>query len=287
MLYFLLFLIKLKKINCNGKLLSYEKPLIMGVLNITPDSFYADSRAIVKDILLKKTAQFIQQGVDIIDIGAVSTRPNAKKYASENEEIDRISTALDILTKEFPKLTFSCDTFRAKVVDIVVKNYRIAIINDISGGTFDHDLLKTVIKWQVPYVLSHTKGDLTSMHLKTNYTNFIAELLYFFSEKIAELRSMGLNDIIIDPGFGFAKTIDQNFELLKKIAYLRTFDCPIMVGLSRKSMFYKTFNTTPEESLNGTSVANFFALQGGAKIIRVHDVKEAKETSAIFNKLHI
>ena len=257
----------------------------MGVLNVTPDSFYASSRATFKDEILRKTAQFLSQGTDIIDIGAVSTRPNAEKYASVDEEIERITLVFELIIKEFPKLTISCDTFRAKVVDFVVQNYNVAIINDISGGSFDPQMFDTIAKLKVPYVLMHTKGRLETMHKETNYNDIRTEMASYFSVKIAELRQKGVNDIIIDPGFGFAKTVDQNFELLKRISYLRNFDCPIMVGMSRKSMFYKTFNTTPEESLNATSVSNFHALQSGANILRVHDIKEAKETIKLYQKV--
>lgn len=259
--------------------------MVMGVLNVTPDSFYASSRTVFKDEILRKTAQFLEQGIDIIDIGAVSTRPNAEEYASEGEEIERISMAFELIIKEFPKLTTSCDTFRAKVVDLVVQNYNVALINDISGGAFDPKMFDTIARLQVPYVLMHTKGKLDTMHKETKYDDFMKELVLFFSVKLKELRTRGINDIIIDPGFGFAKTIDQNFELLKRISYLRNFECPIMVGLSRKSMFYKTFDTTPEESLSATSVSNFHALKYGANILRVHDVKEAKETIELYRKV--
>lgn len=267
--------------------MSFNTPLVMGVLNVTPDSFYASSRATLKDEILHKTAQFLNQGVDIIDIGAVSTRPNTDKYASESEEIDRITIALELIKKEFPKLVISCDTFRAKVADFVIQNYDVAIINDISGGTFDLDMFTIIAKFQVPYVLMHTKGTLYTMHKETNYQDLISEMILFFATKIQELRKLGINDIIIDPGFGFAKTLEQNFELLKRISYLRNFDCPIMVGLSRKSMFYKTFNTSPEESLNATSVSNLHVLQSGANILRVHDVKEAKETIELYKKITV
>jgi dihydropteroate synthase len=259
----------------------------MGVLNVTPDSFFASSRATIKDEILHKTTQFLNQGVDIIDIGAVSTRPNTDKYASEGEEIDRITIALELIKKEFPNLIISCDTFRAKVVEIAIQNYDVAIINDISGGTFDPKMLETIAKFQVPYVLMHTKGTLYTMHQETNYQDLISEMMLFFATRIQALRKIGVNDIIIDPGFGFAKTLDQNFELLKRISYLRNFECPIMVGLSRKSMFYKTFNTSPEESLNATSVSNLHVLQSGANILRVHDVKEARETIELYRKMKI
>lgn len=277
----------MKTLTCNGKLLSFNTPLVMGVLNVTPDSFYASSRATFKDEILHKTAQFLNQGVDIIDIGAVSTRPNTDKYASESDEIERITIALELIKKEFPKLVISCDTFRAKVAELVIQNYDVAIINDISGGTFDPNMLEIIAKFQVPYVLMHTRGNLYTMHKEIDYQDFISEMLLFFATKIEELRMMGINDIIIDPGFGFAKTLDQNFELLKRISYLRNFECPIMVGLSRKSMFYKTFNTSPEESLNATNVSNLHVLQSGANILRVHDVKEAKETIELYKKMSI
>ncbi len=283
--YFLLFAKKLKTLNCNGKLLPLKNPLIMGVLNVTPDSFYSNSRTVLKDEILQKTAEFLKQGVDIIDVGAISTRPNADKYASESQELDRISMALELITKEFPKLTTSCDTFRAKVAEFVVQNYNVALINDISGGTFDPRMYDTIARLQVPYVLMHIKGTLELMHHEIRYDNFMKELIAYFSKKINLLKFKGINDIIIDPGFGFAKSIDQNFELLKRISYLRNFECPIMVGMSRKSMFYKTFKTTPEESLNATSVSNFHALQSGANILRVHDIKEAKETVDLFKKI--
>lgn len=266
-------------------LLSVKNPLIMGILNVTADSFYAASRATLKDDILHKTAQLIKEGADIIDIGAVSTRPNTTNFTSESEEMDRICAALELLIKEFPKLTISCDTFRAKVADFVIENYNVSIINDISGGAFDASMYEIIAKRQVSYVLMHTRGELSSMHYQYNYSNIVLEICQFFSERVRQLRLLGVNDIIIDPGFGFAKTIDQNFELLKRISYLRNLDCPILVGLSRKSMFYKTFNTSPEDSLNATTVGNMLALQSGASILRVHDVKAAKETIELYSKM--
>jgi len=257
----------------------------MGVLNVTPDSFYIASQSNNKNEILQKLDQFIAHGVDIIDIGAVSTRPNAKVYTSESEEINRITNALEIIKKEYPQLIISCDTFRAKVAELVVQNYGVSIINDISGGTFDPLMFETVAKLKVPYILMHTKGTLQTMHKETTYEDLLSDILLFFSMMIQKLRMIGVNDIIVDPGFGFAKTVNQNFELLKRISYLRDFECPILVGLSRKSMFYKTFNTTPEESLNATNVSNFHALQSGANILRVHDVKEAKETIELYQKI--
>lgn len=269
--------------NCNGQLISQSTPLVMGILNITPDSFYTQSRVGAdKDILLR-VEQMIGEGVDIIDVGAVSTRPFAKEYASEEEELKRIVPAVKGIKKKFPQVLLSVDTFRSRVAKEMIVNYNVGLINDISGGTLDEKMFNVVASLQVPYILTHFRGEnLQSMPHATQYDDLMADTLRFFSYKIQQLSALGVNDIIIDPGFGFSKTIEQNYELLHKISYFSVLNKPIMVGLSRKSMLYKVLENTPEECLGATTVVNSIALMGGASILRVHDVKEAKEAIKIF-----
>jgi dihydropteroate synthase len=269
--------------NCNGQLISKSTPLVMGILNITPDSFYTQSRVgDDKDILLR-VEQMIGEGVDIVDVGAVSTRPFAKEYASEEEEFKRIIPAVKEIKKRFPQLLLSVDTFRSRVAKEMVVNYNVGLINDISGGTLDEKMFNVVASLQVPYILTHFRGEhLQSMAQATQYKDLMADILTFFSQKIQQLSALGVNDIIIDPGFGFSKTIEQNYELLHKLSFFSVLDKPIMVGLSRKSMLYKVLENTPEECLGATTVVNSIALMEGVSILRVHDVKEAKEAIKIF-----
>jgi dihydropteroate synthase len=257
----------------------------MGILNVNNDSFFASSRASQKDDILEKTTQFIQNKVDIIDVGAVSTRPDVNVITSESEETDRLSFALECIRADFPQLIISCDTFRAKVAKSVVENYGVSIINDISGGSFDREMIRTIAQLKVPYVIMHNAISLEKMHVKSESCDILADLNSYFVDKIKILKQNGIHDIIIDPGFGFAKTITQNYSILKRISYLRMLDCPILVGLSRKSMFYKKFGTSPEDALVATNVAQFYALTQGANILRVHDVREARETVQLFEML--
>ncbi|MFY7810732.1 MAG: dihydropteroate synthase [Flavobacterium sp.] len=272
-------------INCKGNLIDLSNPKIMGILNLTPDSFFDGGKNFNIDIAIKNVSKMLEEGADFIDIGAYSSRPNAVNI-SVNEEIDRLIPVLIELNKTFPKAHFSIDTFRSEVAEIALENGA-CMINDISGGSLDQKMFEIIAKFQVPYVMMHLVGTPQNMTQNTAYQNLITEILFYFSEKINIARTYNINDIIIDPGFGFSKTIDQNFELLQNMKLLEMCNLPILAGISRKSMIYKTLETTPEFALNGTTALNMTALQNGANILRVHEVKEAKECITLFNKLQI
>jgi dihydropteroate synthase len=272
---------KALQINLNDKLIDLSTPIVMGILNTTPDSFFKGSRFVSDKGILKCVEKIIAEGGSLIDIGGYSTRPQAEVVTDE-EEIRRVSEALEIILKKFPDVYISVDTFRSTVVREVVKNYKVAMINDIGGGTLDPLMFETIADLKVAYVLMHTRGTPQTMQSKTEYDDLIADIFRFLEKRIAQLKLFGVNDIIIDPGFGFAKTGDQNFELLKKLSYFKELNVPILAGLSRKSMIYKLLNTDAEGALNGTTAANMLALLGGASILRVHDVKEAFQTIEIY-----
>jgi dihydropteroate synthase len=274
---------KIFTLNCKGKLLTLEKPVVMGVVNFTPDSFFEGSRMTDEKIYLSRVEQMLKDGATIIDIGGQSTRPNAELISAE-EELKRVIIPLQNLKKEFPDSIFSIDTFYAKVAQEAVFNGA-SMLNDISNGSIDSRMLATVADLQVPYVLMHSKGTPQNMQQMSDYENVSNEVFEFFKQKIDELKQLKIQDVIIDVGFGFAKTIEQNFELMKNISDFKVFEKPMMVGVSRKSMIWKTLKTTPEKSLNGTTALNMFALKQGAKILRVHDVKEAIETIELFYHL--
>ncbi len=269
---------------CKGNLIDVAEPKIMGIVNVTPDSFFAQSRCNTEALLIDAVKKMVDEGADFIDVGACSTRP-AGVQPSEDEEISRIDFALEILSNQFPDVFFSVDTYRSKVAEIAVEKYGVSIINDISGGMADKNMFKTVAQLGVVYILSHINGTPQDIISNANYPKgLINEIIEYFAIKIQELKLLGVNDIILDPGFGFSKTVDQNFELLGNLKNLDIFGFPIMVGLSRKSMIWKTLNTTPENALNGTTVANTIALMNGAKILRVHDVKQAREAIELCKK---
>ncbi len=267
-------------ININGTLLDLQKPCVMGILNITPDSFYAESRKTIERDIVSRARQILEEGGTIIDVGAYSTRPGAEEV-SEEEEMKRLHKALGLLRKELPDAIVSVDTFRADVAKMCVEEYGVGIVNDISGGTMDNRMFETVAKLNVPYVLTHIKGTPQDMQDEPHYDDLIREVFLYFSEKINRLHDMGLNDIILDPGFGFGKTLAHNYELMSNLQMFREFEVPILVGISRKSMIYKLLDTTPQEALNGTTALNTIALLKGANILRVHDVKAAAEVVAI------
>ncbi|MGO1584873.1 dihydropteroate synthase [Mesonia sp.] len=262
-------------INCNGKLISLESPKIMGILNLTPDSFFDGGKYKKEKEILQQTEKMLQEGAFCIDVGAYSSKPNAKNVSTE-EELQRLLPIVQLLTQEFPDIILSIDTFRSEVAKSAIDNGA-AMINDISGGNLDEQMMKTVGELKVPYILMHMRGNPQTMQSLTQYDDLLQDLVYYFSEKVAQARSFGINDIILDPGFGFAKTTHQNFELLKNMKILEVLELPLLAGLSRKSMIYKTLDISAKEALNGTSVLNVLALQQGAKILRVHDVKEARE----------
>lgn len=273
-----------QSINVNGELMYFSTPKVMGILNATPDSFYSGSRKTTESEIHLRIEQILSEGADIIDIGGYSSSPGAQDVSSE-EEMNRLSRALNIIRKEYPKAIVSVDTFRSEIAKACVEEYGVAIINDISGGMIDSKMFETAGKLRVPYILSHIKGTPSTMSTLCNYQDLMKEIVLYFSQKIHALRQEGVNDIIIDPGFGFAKNVEQNYSLMKNLEVLKLFDSPILVGISRKTMIYKLLNITPENSLNGTTVLNTFALLHGASILRVHDVKEAVESIKIIQKL--
>lgn len=264
-----------KTIKLKGNLVDLTKPVAMGILNITPDSFYDGGKYHSQAQILRQTEKMLSEGATIIDIGGYSTRPYADDIA-EKEEKKRILNAIHLLLKHFPNILISVDTFRASVAEAAVGEGA-CMINDISGGNLDENMFATVAKLQVPYILMHSRGTPQTMMTMTDYKNLLVDVMTYFHQKVATLRSLGVEDIIIDLGIGFAKTQEQNFELLKNLAIFRLLNVPILVGVSRKSLIYKTLQITPEEALNGTTVLNSLALLNGASILRVHDVKEAAQ----------
>lgn len=261
--------------NCRGRLLAAEHPLVMGIINSTPDSFYAGSRFTGTDAVLAHCEHMLQEGADIIDIGGQSTRPGSVPVNAE-EELQRVLPGIEAIHRQFPGAFISIDTYYAVVAREAVAAGA-SIVNDISAGSLDSDLLPAVASLGVPYVLMHMQGKPATMHTQPHYENVTREVLDFFIERTAALRNAGIKDLIIDPGFGFGKSIAHNFELLRNLSVLQMTGCPVMAGLSRKSTIYKTLQVSPEETLNGTTVLNTIALMNGASILRVHDVKQARE----------
>lgn len=270
-------------INCRGKLLDLAQPKVMGILNVTPDSFYDRSRISSEADLYEKVQTMLDQGADMIDLGGYSTRPNAD-FVTQDQEIDRVVPTVKFLMAHFPDLIISVDTFRSDVAARSI-DAGASIINDISAGSLDGQMLNTIAKFQVPYIMMHMLGDFATMHQKHDYENIIKEMLLFFAERIQLARQLGINDLILDPGFGFSKSLDDNFQVLNQLADLSMTDLPILVGVSRKSMICRTLDVNPAEALNGTSVINTLALTKGAKILRVHDVREAKQCVALYQKM--
>lgn len=274
----------MKTINCNGKLLNLETPQVMGILNVTPDSFYSESRKQSDKEIEKRALQIIEQGATILDIGAYSSRPGADDI-SEEEEMTRLRKGLEVIKRTVPNCLISVDTFRADVAKMCVEEYGVGIINDIAAGELDDKMFKTVSELNVPYIIMHMKGNPRNMQDSPHYDDIISEEILYFGKKINTLHDLGVNDIIIDPGFGFSKTIEHNYQLLSHMEDLKELGLPILVGVSRKSMIYKLFGTTPQEALNGTTVINTIALTKGANILRVHDVRECVEAVRIFQQL--
>jgi dihydropteroate synthase len=271
-------------LNCSGKLVDLSIPKVMGILNITPDSFYDGGRYDTEDKILLRITKMISEGADIVDIGGMSTRPGSGSVP-EKEEIRRIIPAIKLIRKHFPEVLISVDTYRANVARIAVKDYSVNIINDISGGEMDINMFKTIADLRIPYVIMHMRGSPLNMQTQTNYNDILAEMIDYFSLRIDKLKSMGVTDLIIDPGFGFSKTIDQNFFIMKNLGSFRLFELPLMTGISRKSMIYRTLGTDSEGSLNGTIVLNTVALLNGADMIRVHDVQAAVQAITLLEKL--
>lgn len=269
-------------LNCRGRLLTAEGPLIMGILNLTPDSFYEGSRFDAANVLAQ-AEKMLREGADILDIGAQSTRPGAEML-TEEEELSRLNGVINALIREFPEAIISIDTFYSRVA-LECITVGAAIINDISGGEIDKEMIPVIAQLGAPYICMHMRGTPQTMVQLNDYNNVTRSVLDYFIVKIEECRLAGIKDVIIDPGFGFSKNISQNFELLKNLQMLKMLDKPILVGLSRKSTVYKTLDITPEEALNGTTVMNTIALMNGANILRVHDVRQAKECITLLGRL--
>lgn len=270
-------------INCKGTLVDLTKPKVMGILNVTPDSFFDGGKYKSERDILKQAEKMLNEEAAFIDVGSYSSRPGAK-HISEEEELQRMLPVVELLIKNFPEIIISIDSFRSRVVEESV-NAGAAIINDISGGMMDEQMFKTVAKLQVPYIMMHMKGTPQNMQQNPQYENVVTEVISFFAEQLFKLRKLKVNDVIIDVGFGFGKTLDQNYELLKKLSLFKSLDAPILTGVSRKSMLYKLLGVTPKEALNATTVANTVALLNGTHILRVHDVKEAVEAVKIVEQL--
>lgn len=271
-------------INCNGKLIDLTTPKVMGILNLTPDSFYDGGAHPHEADILRHVESMLEQGADFIDIGAYSSRPNAV-HITETEELQRLLSIITLLTKTFPDILISVDTFRSEVAKQAV--YAGAcMVNDISAGKMDKQMLQTIADLKTPYIMMHMKGTPQNMQEHTNYSHLIKEMRYYFSERLAAARALGIIDIIIDPGFGFSKTLAQNYEVLKNLELFGIFEKPILVGISRKSMIYKPLHTTAAQALNGTTILNTVALQKNTSILRVHDVREAKECIDLMQQLN-
>jgi dihydropteroate synthase len=267
-------------INVNGSLLDLSQPRVMGILNVTPDSFYAGSRTQTEAEIVRRVKQIVSEGAAIIDIGAYSSRPNADNV-SVREEMERLRMGLKILFEIQPDAVVSVDTFRADVARMCVEEYGVAIINDIAAGEMDANMFHTVAALNVPYIMMHMQGTPQSMQQHPHYDNLLKEVFLYFARKVQQLRDLGVKDIILDPGFGFGKTMEHNYELLSHLEEFRIFELPLLVGVSRKSMIYRLLDITPQEALNGTTVLDTICLLKGADILRVHDVKEAVETVRI------
>lgn len=271
-------------INCKGQLIDLSEPKVMGILNITQNSFYDGGKWNSAEKICSHVDQMLNDGATFIDIGAYSSKPNAE-FIREKQEKEQIVAVIKLLVEQFPDIIISVDTFRAAVAEASIKAGA-ALINDISAGNLDHQMLPLVAKLQVPYIMMHMRGNPQTMQSLTNYDNLVKEVLFYFSEKISDARALGINDIVVDPGYGFSKTLAQNYELLQQSELLKILDLPILVGVSRKSMIYKALDTSAENALNGTTFLHAIALSKGASILRVHDVKEAVEAVKLHGFMH-
>jgi dihydropteroate synthase len=267
-------------LNCKGKLLAIEKPLVMGIINVTPDSFYTGSRKQNTGDVLQQAEKMLNEGAGILDIGGQSTRPGSERITAE-DELKRVLPAIEAILKKFPETIISVDTYDAEVAKQAVHTGA-SMVNDVSAGNMDKKMLSTVAALKVPYVCMHMKGTPETMQENAAYNNVVKEVLDFFISKTAECKQAGIHDIIIDPGFGFGKATIHNFQLLKNLSVFKMLSRPILAGLSRKATIWKTLKITPDEALNGTTVLNTIALVNGANILRVHDVKEAKEAITLY-----
>lgn len=270
-------------INVKGQLLDLSQPKVMGILNLTPDSFYDGGNYLGAEHFLFQTEKILNEGAMFIDVGAFSSRPNGT-WISEEEEWQRLEKPLELLSQEFPEIVLSIDTFRSKIAKQAIES-GVSIVNDISAGHLDEAMIPWIAQIQVPYIMMHMRGTPQAMSQLTDYDNLLKDILFYFSERIHYARTLGINDLIIDPGFGFAKTLEQNFTLLRELEHFQSLQVPILVGVSRKSMIYKTLESSAAEALNGTTALNMVALTKGASILRVHDVKEAMECVKLFESL--
>ena len=269
-------------INCKGQLIDLSTPKIMGILNVTPNSFYDGGKFTLSENGLSQVGKMLDEGATFIDIGAYSSKPNAE-FVSEEEERNRILPVVQGILNQFPDALLSIDTFRSGIAAVCIENGAV-IINDISAGNLDEKMMEVIAKYNVPYIMMHMRGTPQTMQSLTNYENIIKEMLFYFSEKVNKARSLGINDLIVDPGFGFAKTLEQNYEVLQNLELFKMLDLPLLAGISRKSMVYKPLGLTANDALNGTTVLNTIALTKGANILRVHDVKEAVECVKLFER---
>ena len=272
-------------INCKGQLIDLSTPKVMGILNVTPNSFFDGGKYKNENEILSQVEKMLLNGAAFIDLGAYSSKPSAE-FVSEEEEISRIVPAIDLILKNFPETILSIDTFRAEVAKASIESGA-AIINDIAAGNLDEKMFEIIAKYNVPYIMMHMRGNPQTMQTLANYDDIVKEMVFYFLERIASARSFGINDLIIDPGFGFAKTLEQNYEVFQKMELFNMLELPLLVGISRKSMISKALDINTENALNGTTVLNALALTKGAKILRVHDVKEAMECVTLFNKINL
>ena len=273
-----------RTLTINGRLVSLAKPWVMGILNVTPDSFYAGSRMQTEAAIDERIQTILTEGGVCVEVGGYSSRQDAADVTPE-EEMRRLALALELLNRHYPDLPVSIDTFRADVARRCVEQYGAAIINDIAGGGLDEAMFATIADLHVPYIMMHMRGTPQTMQQQTDYADLVGDIMRYFAERVDRLRLMGVQDIILDPGFGFSKTLDQNYALLHHLKEFQLFDLPLLVGVSRKSMIYKLLGGTPAESLNGTTVLHTYALLQGASILRVHDVQAAVEATRIVEKL--
>jgi len=275
---------KWNTLNINGQLLSFERPRVMGILNVTPNSFFEASRKQTEAEVATQVERLLIEGADMLDVGACSTRPGAAIVTAE-EEMLRLRWSLAVLRKVAPDVIVSVDTFRAEVARMCVEEFGVGIINDISGGTYDKEMFSMVARLHVPYIVMYMQGTVETMHQQHEYSDVTADTIKGLASKVAELRNIGASDIILDPGFGFSKTVEQNYELFAHLQDFEVFEMPLLVGISRKSMLWKLLETTPEEALNGTTALNIMALERGADILRVHDVKQAVEAVKLYEQV--
>ena len=271
-------------LNCRGKLIDLSQPAIMGILNVTADSFFDGGKYRNSESILKRVSQMVDEGADILDIGAISTRPGSIPVPEEHES-GLLAKTISLIRENFPEIPVSVDTYRPEVAAKMIQQYKADIINDITAGGYTEEMFDVVKELKVPYIIMHMQGDSRTMQKNPHYEDVVDEILLFLAEKILKLRKSGVNDIIIDPGFGFGKTMDHNFQLLAHLSVFRSLELPILTGVSRKSMIYRFLNTEPGNALNGTTALNMYALTQGSNILRVHDVKEAVETRNLFFKL--